>query len=193
MGKTNKNDPSDENILLPDTVIQSESIYQGKVVSLTLDTVRMANGRVVTREKVGHPGAVAVVPVDAEGNIILIRQYRHPAEKVLWEIPAGKLEPGEEPQECATRELAEETGYRPQRLDKITQFFTAPGFASEIIHLFFAENLEPAFALQDDDEAIAVRPTSFSECINMVADGRIEDAKTIIGILMMDAKKRKNG
>jgi len=130
--------------ILPDQVINSQDIYSGKVVSLAVDTVQMKNGKEIIREKVTHPGAVAVVPRDDQGNIILIRQYRHAVDTILWEIPAGKLEPNENPDDCARRELVEETGWYPEKLTKVTSFYTAPGFASEIIHLFVAEDLKSA-------------------------------------------------
>ncbi len=177
--------------LQPEQVIRSESKYHGRVVSLMVDTVEMPGGRIVEREVVAHPGAVAVVAVNKEGDIVLIRQYRHPAGKVLWEIPAGKLEPEEDPKDCAIREMAEETGYIPTTLQKINQFYTAPGFASEIIHLFFGEHLQPVRAQMDEDEAIAVYMVPLTECLCMIADGRIEDGKTIVGILMLKEQQQK--
>jgi ADP-ribose pyrophosphatase len=172
--------------LQTEEISESRSIYQGRVVSLSLDTVKTSDGKIHVREKVHHPGAVAIVPVDQDGNVVMIRQYRHSVGKVLWEIPAGKLEPGEEPADCARRELAEETGYWPEKLLEMNRFYTAPGFASEIIHLFFAQELRPFSALQDEDESIAVNTLTMQECKKMIINGSIEDAKTIIGILMVD-------
>ena len=181
----------EDRMLTPDEIVESEKVFQGSVVSLYVDTVRLGNGSQAVREKVTHPGAVAVVAENEDGLILLIRQYRHAAGEVLWEIPAGKLEPDEEPIECARRELAEETGYVPDRIQKVSSFYTAPGFASEVIHLFFAEGLSESTAHQDDDESIVLSKIPFETCIEMIQNGQIRDGKTIIGLLMYNMLRKQ--
>ncbi len=174
----------------PDRSPHSELIYSGKVVSLFVDRVKMQDGKEVTREKITHPGAVAVVPKDRDGNIILIRQYRHAVDRILWEIPAGKIEPNEDPEDCARREMMEETGWCPGCLKKVASFYTAPGFASEIIHLYIAEDLYRKEADRDEDEDIIVYSLSQGECMELIKTGQIEDAKTIIGLLLTAGEMR---
>ena len=159
-----------------------KQIYKGRVVTLNLETVTLPNQATVELEVVRHPGAAAVVPLKADGTVVLIRQYRLAAGGFIYEVPAGKLHPGEDPQQCAIRELEEEIGYRPARMDKLATFFTAPGFTDEVMHLFKATGLTPGAQKLDHDEVLEVVELSLKEAIDLIKDGTIRDAKTIVGL-----------
>jgi len=164
--------------------LRTEQLFQGRVINLRRDTVVLPNGKEATREVVEHPGAVAVVPVLSDGRIVMVRQYRHAAGKILLEIPAGKLDKGEEPQKCATRELEEEIGYQCQQLHKLAAVYTTPGFSNEIIHIYLAEQLVQTVQQLDEDEFLHIETYTKEELRNMIADGSICDNKTITGLLM---------
>ena len=159
-----------------------KQIYKGRVVTLNLETATLPNRVTVELEVVRHPGAAAVVPMKGDGTVVLIRQYRLATGGFIYEIPAGKLYPGEDPQECATRELEEEIGYRPVRMDKLATFFTAPGFTDEVMHLFKATGLTPGAQSLEDDEVLEVVDLSLKEALELIKDGTIRDAKTIVGL-----------
>lgn len=163
--------------------INREEIYKGKIISLVKDTIVLPDGRTTTRDVVLHNGAAAIVPIDNEGNILFVRQYRQPAGEELLEIPAGILEKGEDPLECAKRELEEETGYRALELSHICSMYTAVGFCTEMIHIYFAQNLVESKQNLDEDEFVNVEKYSLDEAIEMIFDSRIKDGKTIAGIL----------
>lgn len=166
--------------------IGGREIFRGRIITVKEDSVKLPDGRTSTREVVLHPGAVAIIPVDAAGNIVLIRQYRYTVGEVLLETPAGKLEPGEDPDACAVRELAEETGLKAERLTLIGRFYTSPGFSSELIHLYLAEGLTATTATTaDDEESIEVVRVPLSEALALVADGRIKNATTVISVLAL--------
>ena len=171
---------------LRETLLDSKSVFKGKMINLRVDNVQLPDGNKAAREVVEHPGAVAVVPVLPDGRIILVKQYRHPVGEVTWEVPAGKLAKKEDPEGCAYRELEEETGYKAKKMRKLTAFFTTPGFTDEIIHLYAAQDLEEASQKTDDDEFIDVLEVSRADAMWMIRSGEIKDAKTIIGILMAD-------
>lgn len=160
--------------------LHSRELYRG-LVRFCVEDVRLPNGREVTREVVRHPGAAAIVPVLPDGRLVLIKQFRHATGGDLWEIPAGTLEPPEPPLECARRELVEETGYAAGSLTALGRFWCAPGFCTELMHLYLAEDLRPAEQALETDEQIAVHEFRVEEVEAMVADGRIADAKTLIG------------
>ena len=160
----------------------TRNIYKGKVVTLNIDTVTLPNGITVDLETIRHPGAAAVVPMKDDGTVVLIRQFRHAAGGFIYEIPAGKLNPGEDPVACASRELEEEIGYRAGKLELLTSIFTAPGFADEVIHVYTATGLTEGRQQLDRDEVLEVVPMSLAEAVDMIADGRIRDAKTIVGL-----------
>lgn len=163
--------------------ISREEIYKGAIVSLVKDTITLPNGKTTQREVVLHTGAAAVVPIDDEGNIVLVRQYRHPAGKELLEIPAGLLETGEDPLECAKRELEEETGYKASEFSHILSMYTAVGFCTEKIHIYLAKGLYEGKQNLDEDEFVNIERYTLNEALEMIFDGRIEDGKTVCGIL----------
>lgn len=160
-----------------------QRIYDGRIITLDVLNVKTRSGQVVTREVVNHPGAVAIVALDDDKNIILVKQYRIASGQYLVELPAGTLEAGETPLACAVRELQEEAGYKPNQIQSIGGFFVAPGYATEYIHLFLAQDLVESKLPEDDDESIEIIKLPLSQAIQDATDGRIIDAKTLIGIL----------
>ena len=160
----------------------TKNIYSGIVVNLHVDTVTLPNGLTVDLEVVRHPGAAAVVPLKDDGRVVLIRQFRHAAGGFIYEIPAGKLHPGEDPLVCARRELEEEIGYRAGTLELLSSIFTAPGFTDEVIHIYKATGLSVGRQQLDRDEVLEVVEMSLPEAIRMIKDGEIRDAKSIVGL-----------
>jgi ADP-ribose pyrophosphatase len=157
-------------------------IYRGQIVDLRLENVTLPNQATVTLEIVRHPGAAAVVALDDEGRVILLRQFRHAAGGFIWEIPAGKLDPGEQPGHCAARELREEAGLTAGELIPLGSILTAPGFCDERIHLFLARALIPAPQQLDHDEVLTVSRVPLAHAVAMIQRGEIEDAKSIAGL-----------
>lgn len=164
-----------------EVTISTKPIFDGKIISLQVDTVRLPNGETATREIVKHPGAVAVLALLGD-KMLVVEQFRKPFDKNLVEIPAGKLDRGEEPLTAAIRELAEETGYDAGQIRLIHSFYTSPGFADELIHLYLAENLVAGEAHLDEDEFLDCSAISLEEAEQYIADGRIGDAKTIMAV-----------
>ncbi|HHT62131.1 MAG: NUDIX hydrolase [Bacillota bacterium] len=162
--------------------IESTYLYRGKVLNLRKDKVRLPNGKISEREIVEHSGAVAIVPVTDEGNIILVKQYRKPVEKETIELPAGKLNKNEDPEDCAQRELQEETGFSGKLAYKFS-YYSTPGFSNEILHMFIARDLKVSPLQCDEDEFVEKLEVSPHEAMHMIVKGEIMDAKTIIGIL----------
>jgi ADP-ribose pyrophosphatase len=160
----------------------TKNIYTGKVVTLNIDTVRLPNGETIELETIRHPGAAAVVPVKDDGTVVLIRQFRHAAGGFIYEIPAGKLHPGEDPLHCAARELEEEVGYRASSFKLLSSIFTAPGFADEVIHVYHATGLTKGRQQLDRDEVLDVIEMPLTEAVAKIEDGTIRDAKTIVGL-----------
>ncbi|WP_274651725.1 NUDIX domain-containing protein [Paenibacillus humicola] len=161
--------------------IGTQPIYEGKIISLQVDTVRLPGGRTATREIVRHPGAAAVLAL-IEDKMLVVEQYRKPMEKFQIEIPAGKLDPGEDPMEAAARELEEETGYRAGRLRPISAFYTSPGFADEKLYLYAAEELVKGESRPDEDEFLAVEAITFEQAQQYIREERISDAKTMLAV-----------
>mgnify|MGYP003476568532 FL=1 len=157
-------------------------IYKGTVVTLNVDTVRLPNGHTIDLEVIRHPGASAVVPLKEDGTVVLIRQFRHAANGFIYEIPAGKLHPKEDPFDCAARELEEEIGYKAGRFELLSSIFTAPGFADEVIHIYLATGLTIGTQNLDQDEVLEVVEMPLREAIAKIEDGTIRDAKTIVGL-----------
>jgi ADP-ribose pyrophosphatase len=172
--------PSD---IVPEIATHEEQIYDGRVIKLTVADVRLANGATSKRELVRHPGAVAIVALDSHERVLLVRQYRFAAQRVMTEIPAGTLKVGEEPRLCAERELQEETGYFPGKIASLGGMFVAPGYTTEYIHLFLATDLRESRLVMDDDEFIAVDPVTLPDALNMIERGDIIDGKSIAGLL----------
>jgi ADP-ribose pyrophosphatase len=152
------------------------------VVNLGVETVTLPNGATVELEVIRHQGASAVVPLQEDGTVLLIRQYRHAAGGFIYEIPAGKLDPGENPLACAERELEEETGRRAGHLEHLLTFFTTPGFTDEIIHIYLATELIPGVQNLEHDEVLEVVEMPLEHALQRIADGTIRDGKTIIGL-----------
>ena len=164
-------------------VLSSEEVYAGRLVRVARDTVREGDTTYV-REVVGHPGGAAVVPVYADGSVAFVSQYRHPARRYVLELPAGKLDPGERPAETAARELEEELGVVAGRLEHLSEFYTTPGFCAERLWVFLATDLRETALRREEDEIIEVVRMPLSRALGMVASGEVDDAKTIIGLLL---------
>lgn len=170
--------------------LDSRRIYTGRVVRLDVDTVQFPDGSTGQLELIRHPGAAAIVPCasdppGADPTILLIRQYRYATGGQLWEIPAGTLDPGEDPEACARRELLEETGVTAARLQRLTSIWTTPGFTNEVIHLYLATGLTTGEPSRERDEFIEVVPQPLSRVLALIRDGEIRDAKTVVAILYM--------
>ena len=171
--------------------ISSEAIFDGVLLHVKRDTVKLPNGKEATREWIKHPGASSVIPLLPDGRIILVRQYRYPIDAVTLEVPAGKLDaPDEDPLVCAERELSEETGYTAEHITKLTTIATTVGCSNEKIHLYAAEGLTPGKQHTDEDEFINVVKVPLEEAVAMATDGRIVDAKSVISILMLAAQQK---
>ena len=164
-------------------VIHSRRVFEGHVVNLRVDTIDVGEGRTVEREIVEHPGSMVAVPIDDRGRVLLVRQYRHPPGQRLLELPAGGLEPGEDPEATVRRELREEIGLSPGVIERVGGFYTAPGFLTEFLHLFVARDLTPDPLDGDWDEDIEVVPTPLDEVRGLIDSGEIIDAKSIAGLL----------
>jgi ADP-ribose pyrophosphatase len=176
---------------LKETTLSSKEIFKGRVIDLYVEEVELPNGKKSTREIVKHPGAVAVIAITAENKIVMVEQFRKPLGRTIVEIPAGKLEKGELPEVTAKRELEEETGYTCNELQPLISFYTSPGFADELVHLFLAENLEKLTeaAELDEDEFLDVMEVTLEEAQKMIQSKRIYDAKTAFAVQYLQLKK----
>src|SRR5690625_3631491 len=165
--------------------LHTKHIFKGKIFSVQVDKVQLPNGKTSTRELVKHPGAVAVIPITEDRKILFVEQYRKPLEKTLIEIPAGLIEPDEEPKITAIRELEEETGYTTKNIKYVTSFYTSPGFADELIHIYYTDELEllDRAVAGDEDEFIELVALTLEEAKTYVKEQRIHDAKTNYAIL----------
>ena len=164
--------------------ISSRSIYHGRIIDVRVDTVLLRNGRESTREIVDHAPTICVVPVDPDGNVLMVRQYRKPTDGFLLEIPAGGIEPDEEPEEAARRELQEEIGHTATNLVPLAAFWLAPGWCSEYMYSFLATELTPANLESDDDEFIDVIRVPLPSIPDEIARGAIQDAKSVASLLL---------
>jgi ADP-ribose pyrophosphatase len=178
------------------TLISSERLYSGRIVNLDRDTVRFPDGSVGQLEMFRHPGASAVVPFvddphDVDPRVLLIRQFRHAAEAFIWEVPAGRLDPGESPEDCALRELEEETGMRARSVERLTTIYTTPGFTDERIHLFLARDLETGSAGREVDEFMEIQMVRWSEVGRLIRSGAIQDGKTLTALMFVQCFGRK--
>jgi ADP-ribose pyrophosphatase len=168
-------------------LIQSTPIHQGRVFSLRQDEIRLPDGKTSRLDIVYHPGAVVLLPVDPEGRILFIRQYRHSAGEVLLELPAGTMENEEEVEACALREIREETGMMAGQIEKIGEFFLAPGYSTEFLYIYLARDLRPDPLPGDDDEFIQVEPLQVDQAYMLAETGQIRDAKTLATLLLARA------
>lgn len=163
---------------------RTREIFRGRYIRVVSRDVVLPNRRRATLSVVEHPGAVAIVPVFDNGDVALIRQFRPSINEELYEIPAGTLEPGEAPLATARREIVEETGHKARRWKKIAEFYTAPGFCTELMHVYVARGLSPAFANGDADEIIRVERVPLARALELVRRGKVRDAKSIVGLLV---------
>lgn len=166
------------------SLLSSEQIYKGRVFSLRRDEVRLPDGKAMTLDIIAHGGAATLVPVDAEKRIWFVRQYRHASGEVLLELPAGTIDPGESAEACAAREIREEIGMAAASLQKIGEFFLAPGYSTEFMHVFLATGLTPGARPHDDDEFLEVTAMPVAEAYAMASNGAIRDAKTLAALLL---------
>ena len=162
--------------------MESRRVYEGRVVSLRVDRVKLPDGRSAVREVVEHAPVVAIVALDSRGDVLLVRQFRLPVKQSLLEIPAGGVDSGETAEEAAQRELQEETGQRAGRLERLCSFFASPGYCDEYMHLYLATGLEPSALAADADESIEVVRKPLDEALRLIERGEICDAKTIVGL-----------
>jgi len=169
--------------LAKEKTLSSQLIYDGRVVRLRVDTVQMARGRDTTREIVEHSDCVAIIAVDADDNILLVNQFRKPVEKELLEIPAGGIDPGEDPETTVCRELREETGYLPRKVERLGGFYSTPGYCTEYLHLYLATDLIPSQLYAEDTESIRLVRVPLSQIPGLITSDRICDAKSIAGLL----------
>lgn len=169
---------------LRETTIESEHIYRGRIVTLRIDEVRLPGEGRSRREVVEHPGAVAAVALTDAGEVLLVRQWRHPVEEVLIEVPAGTLEEGELPEATLARELAEEIGQQPRKVEHLGDIYVSPGYSDEVISLYLATDLVPASAEADADENIEVVRIPFDEAVARCHAGEIRDSKTVAALLL---------
>lgn len=167
---------------LDEAFVSRKEIFKGKILKISVDTIKLPNGREACRELAKHPGAVAVIAKTDTDELILVKQFRYPINSVLYEIPAGKLDPDEAPLACAKRELSEETGYTAKNWQLLGSIVTTPGFSDEVIHIFLATGLELYQQHPDEDEFVEVESFVFAQIKNMIISGEIYDAKTLSAI-----------
>src|SRR5574341_975850 len=168
---------------MAERIVSSERIFDGRVVKLRVDTVALDNGRTYRREIIQHNGAVALVPIEEDGSVILVRQYRAGAAKNLLELPAGGLEPGELREVCARRELQEEVGLYPDELIELGGFYVAASYTTEFITVYLARELRPSVLTGDVDEHISVERMQFEQALDLALRNQIEDSQTLIGLM----------
>ncbi|MGE0456558.1 MAG: NUDIX hydrolase [Vicinamibacteria bacterium] len=174
-------------------VLSSRRIYDGKVLALDVDDVEEPGGVRATREVVRHRGSVAALPVHADGRLVLVRQYRHPVAAEVWELPAGRLDPGETPEQGALRELEEEVGLRAGRLERLATYFTTPGFCDEVMHLFRASDLTEVPPRPEADERIEVLTVTLVEAREMLRSGELREGKTLVAVLLESERQLQEG
>ncbi len=168
-------------------LIKREILHKGVVFDLIVDHIEYPSGNGLVREVAKHPGGAVIVPVLENGEVLMIRQFRYPIQKTICELPAGKLNPGEDPENCARRELEEETGYKANHFEKLTAFYTTPGFCTEQLHIYMATDLIELTAgqkLEEGEESISLQRVPFRQAMDMIREGEIVDGKTIVGLFL---------
>ncbi len=170
--------------------LHSRRIYEGRIINLRIDTVVLPDGKQTKREIVEHPGAVAIVPQLDNGDIVLLKQFRKAVEKELLEIPAGTLGEDESPRLCANRELVEETGYKASRLTRLSSFYLAPGYSTELLHVYLATSLTSGERKLESDEFIEVTSVSLEDALHWIDTGKIRDAKSISALLLTSRRMK---
>lgn len=179
-----------ENVDIPqisETIRSSNRAYEGRLLKVDEVEIELPNGHVTEHEVIRHPGAVAIVALDKAGNVLLVRQYRTALERVVVEVPAGKIDPGESPEDAVRRELSEETGYTCGEIRRLASIAVAVGYSDEIIHIYMATDIEPGDAHPDEDEFLVSEWVEIDSFVDSVLDGRIEDSKTVIAGLILDS------
>ncbi len=171
-------------------LVERKLVYSGRIVDLIVDKIELG-GREAVREVVKHPGGVVILVETEDGRIPFVKQTRYPLGKPLLELPAGKLDPGEEPSQCAARELEEETGIRPEHLNHVYSFYTSPGFCTELLHLYHTDRFQRTASKLDHDEDIVVEYYPLEQALAMCRKGEIVDGKTILALLWLDSQKHK--
>ena len=166
--------------------IERNYVYEGKIIKVRVDKVKLHGGRISKREVVEHNGGVGIVALTDNNELIMVKQFRKPFESEILEIPAGKLEEKESPLDCGTRELEEETGFKPKEMKFLGEIYPSPGFSKEVLYLYFTKNMEKGKVHLDEGEFIDVEYIKFDEAKDMIYNGKIKDAKTIAGILMAE-------
>jgi ADP-ribose pyrophosphatase len=175
----------------PQTVA-SERVFHGRVFDVRVDRVRYCDGAEHRLDIVEHPGSFTIVAMPSAGEVVLVKQYRHAVSKALWELPAGTAHPGEDPAAGAARELAEETGYRAERISPLCSLYATPGFCTEIMHFYLAQGLQAGEQMLDEDERIEVATFSRDEAWRLVAQGEIADMKTVLALLWTESNQVKS-
>lgn len=176
-------------MIFKEKTVESEKVFEGRIIKVRLDKVEMPDGSLAERELVEHPGGVGVVAVTENDEVIMVRQYRKPLDKVIYEIPAGKLDAGEHHRDCGMRELSEETGMTADNFEYLGFIYTSPGFTDEVTHVYYATDLKQGVANPDEDEYLDAERIPFSKVYDMVMSGEINDAKTVFGILKVKELK----
>lgn len=179
-------------MIFEEKTVSSEKVFEGKVIKLRVDKVAMPDDTLATREVVEHPGGVGIVAVNDKDEIFLVRQFRKPIEKVIYEIPAGKLDSGEPHRECGIRELSEETGMKAENFEYLGYIYPSPGFVDEVTHVYYATGLTQGETHPDDDEYLDVECMPLERAYEMVMNNEISDAKSVFGILKVWQMKSEN-
>ena len=177
--------------MVEEETLSSRLIYEGQVVKLRVDTVKMPDGRETTREIVEYSDCVAIIAIDADDNVLLVKQFRKPVEKVLLEIPAGGIDPGEDPVTTVCRELREETGYLPRKVKRLGGFYSAPGYSSEYLYLYLATDLTSSPLHAEDTDSIRLVRVPVAQISSLITSGSICDAKSIAGLLTFLGSKAR--
>jgi ADP-ribose pyrophosphatase len=172
-------------------LLSSRRLYDGRVLALDVDRVLIPDGVQADREVVRHRGSVAALPVHDDGRVVLVRQYRHAVGDDVWELPAGRLDPDESPETGVRRELEEEVGLSPASLEKISTFFTTPGFCDEVMHLYRASDLNPVPPRPEEDERITVGTFTLDEALAMIRRGEVREGKTLVALLLESERRHR--